>query len=190
MAPSTRPPEAPLAAAAGCSDEEHTLYVALETDLVPGVEFTGVRTALTGTPRVVDQLAPVEDLEGSSVELAPLEVPRGLAATLRPYQLEGVAWLTAASERGDGVILADDMGLGKTLQAIAHLLLLKERGRLDLPALIVAPTSLVGNWRREIEKFAPSLKTAMWHGARRMRGRIELARQLRRSCFCSASGGL
>ena len=101
--------------------------------------------------------------------------PRGLLATLRPYQEEGVAWLEDACERGAGVILADDMGLGKTLQTITHILLQKERGRLDLPVLIVAPTSLTGNWQREIEKFAPSLRTAIWQGARRARGRAELA---------------
>ncbi|MBX3189999.1 MAG: DEAD/DEAH box helicase [Labilithrix sp.] len=93
--------------------------------------------------------------------------PRGLCAELRPYQIEGLAWLQNLRERGVGGILADDMGLGKTLQTIAHLLAEKESGRLDRPALIVAPTSLVSNWEREIKKFAPSLRVHVFHGGDR-----------------------
>jgi len=93
--------------------------------------------------------------------------PAGLRAELRPYQVEGVTWLQNLRARGVGGVLADDMGLGKTLQTIAHLLLEKEAGRLDRPALIVAPTSLVANWEREIAKFAPSLTTHVFHGSDR-----------------------
>ncbi|MBC7795086.1 MAG: DEAD/DEAH box helicase [Clostridia bacterium] len=102
-------------------------------------------------------------------------IPASLKASLRPYQVEGLAFLEEAVERGTGVILADDMGLGKTLQTIAHIVLQKERGKLDLPVLVVGPTSLVGNWEREIAKFAPSLKTAVWSGAKRMKTRGDLA---------------
>src|SRR5262249_26515958 len=83
---------------------------------------------------------------------------RGLQADLRPYQREGVEWLQLLRANDAGGLLADDMGLGKTLQTIAHVLAEKEAGRLDRPALIVTPTSLVGNWQREIAKFAPELK--------------------------------
>jgi superfamily II DNA or RNA helicase len=93
--------------------------------------------------------------------------PAGLNAQLRPYQVEGLTWLQNLRARGVGGILADDMGLGKTLQTIAHLLTEKEQGRLDRPALIVAPTSLISNWSRELEKFAPSLKVHVFHGADR-----------------------
>ncbi len=93
--------------------------------------------------------------------------PTGLSATLRPYQLAGLRWLQNLRARGVGGILADDMGLGKTLQTIAHLLLEKNEGRLERPALIVAPTSLVPNWEREIERFAPSLDVVVFHGTER-----------------------
>ncbi|MEM1030665.1 MAG: DEAD/DEAH box helicase [Myxococcota bacterium] len=93
----------------------------------------------------------------------------GLKATLRPYQAEGVAWLQHLRALDLGGVLADDMGLGKTLQTIAHLLAEKEAGRLSRPCLVVAPTSLVGGWKREIEKFAPSLSVLLLHGGKRHR---------------------
>jgi len=85
-----------------------------------------------------------------AMELAP---PAGLRAALRPYQEEGFCWLARLAEAGLGACLADDMGLGKTLQALALLLHRASRG----PALVVAPTSVVGNWSREAARFAPAL---------------------------------
>lgn len=96
-----------------------------------------------------------------------VDPPRGLNATLRPYQMEGLSFLQNLREHGSGAILADDMGLGKTLQTIAHILTEKESGRMRDPVLVVAPTSLVGNWAREIAKFAPSLEVHVHYGARR-----------------------
>jgi superfamily II DNA or RNA helicase len=93
--------------------------------------------------------------------------PQGLAMTLRPYQLDGLGWLQYLRENKLGGILADDMGLGKTAQTLAHLLIEKEAGRLDKPALIVMPTSLIFNWKREAERFAPGLSVLSLHGARR-----------------------
>ena len=95
------------------------------------------------------------------------EPPRGLRAELRPYQIEGVAFLRHLAEQGLGGILADDMGLGKTLQTIAFLAGEKESGRAKVPSLVVAPTSLAFNWAREIEKFAPFLRVLPIHGAKR-----------------------
>jgi len=83
---------------------------------------------------------------------------------LRPYQLEGLAWLQYLREQDLAGILADDMGLGKTAQTLAHLLLEKQAGRLDRPALVVLPTSLIFNWKREAERFAPDLKILSLHG--------------------------
>lgn len=93
--------------------------------------------------------------------------PQGLRATLRPYQQQGLAWLQFLREYRLAGILADDMGLGKTLQALAHLLLEQESGRADRPSLVVAPTSLLFNWRCEAERFAPGLKVLVLHGPQR-----------------------
>lgn len=94
-------------------------------------------------------------------------VPAGLQAELRPYQLDGVTWLQFLREFDLHGVLADDMGLGKTLQTITHLLIEKQSGRMDRPSLVVAPTSVVRNWVREMKKFAPDLKVLLLHGAER-----------------------
>ncbi|WP_018262566.1 DEAD/DEAH box helicase [Methylobacterium sp. WSM2598] len=96
--------------------------------------------------------------------IPPVEPPAAFRASLRPYQAQGLAWLAFLRETGFGGVLADDMGLGKTVQALALLALEKAEGRLDRPALVVAPTSLMGNWRRETERFAPSLRVLTLHG--------------------------
>lgn len=99
--------------------------------------------------------------------LEPVAPPRGLHAELRPYQAQGITWLQFLREYGLGGILADDMGLGKTIQALAHLLLEHESGRADRPSLVVAPTSLLFNWRREAARFAPGLRVLSLHGTTR-----------------------
>lgn len=91
-------------------------------------------------------------------------LPEGLNADLRPYQQEGLDWLQFLREFEVGGILADDMGLGKTIQTIAHIMIEKQTGRLTHPCLVVAPTSLMSNWRTEIERFAPSLSILTLHG--------------------------
>ncbi|MBN1606364.1 MAG: SNF2 helicase associated domain-containing protein [Polyangiaceae bacterium] len=108
-------------------------------------------------------------------EIRPARKPRGLKATLRPYQEQGLSWLRFIHDLGSGGVLADDMGLGKTIQTLALLLTLKQDAKAKaLRALIVAPTSVVTNWQREIERFAPSLTTALWHGAGRREYQTEL----------------
>ena len=97
----------------------------------------------------------------------PMLEPPGFRATLRGYQRDGLAWLGFLADLDLGGILADDMGLGKTVQVLAHLLSEKQRGRLDKPALIVAPTSLVANWRDEAARFAPDLSVLVLHGPAR-----------------------
>jgi len=89
--------------------------------------------------------------------------PAGLEATLRGYQQEGFAWLTTLSTLGLGALLADDMGLGKTVQLIAHLLQ-RSAAEDGGPHLVICPTSVLGNWARELGRFAPSLRIQRWHG--------------------------
>jgi superfamily II DNA or RNA helicase len=100
---------------------------------------------------------------------APPEVPppQGLGLTLRPYQLQGLAWLQYLREHRLAGILADDMGLGKTAQVLAHLLVEREAGRLQQPALVVLPTSLIANWQAEAARVAPTLRTLTLQGTRR-----------------------
>jgi len=100
---------------------------------------------------------------------APIEDPAALQGTLRDYQRRGVAWLQYLEALGLNPCLADDMGLGKTLEVIARLL--KEREEVaDLPpTLVIAPTSVLGNWRKEIERFAPQLRTVVHQGGSRIK---------------------
>ena len=101
--------------------------------------------------------------------VAQAAIPQGLQASLRPYQHAGLSWMQFLREHGFGGILADDMGLGKTVQTLAHILAEKEAGRLDRPALVVAPTSLMGNWQAEAARFAPGLRVLPLHGKERSR---------------------
>lgn len=113
---------------------------------------------------VVHQLA--QKLSGhSGVQM--VTPPLGLKATLRDYQLQGVSWMQFLRQHQLAGVLADDMGLGKTIQTLAHLLLEKEQGRLDRPALIVVPTTLVHNWCCESTRFAPDLRVLALTGPQR-----------------------
>ena len=104
----------------------------------------------------------------------PVTAPAGLQVQLRPYQLEGLAWLQYLREQGLGGILADDMGLGKTAQALAHVLLEKEAGRLTRPALVVLPTSLLFNWQAEAARMAPGLRVLSLHGPGRAQRYLQI----------------
>ncbi|MDD0817092.1 DEAD/DEAH box helicase [Curvibacter sp. HBC28] len=97
----------------------------------------------------------------------PVAAPTGLGIALRPYQQQGLAWLQYLRAQGLHGVLADDMGLGKTAQAIAHLLTEAQAGRLDRPALVVLPTSLIFNWQAELARLAPDLKVLTLHGPQR-----------------------
>jgi SNF2 family DNA or RNA helicase len=98
----------------------------------------------------------------SGIENAAL--PANLNAELRPYQQHGLNWLQFLREYQFAGILADDMGLGKTIQTLTHLLLEKQQGRMTAPCLIIAPTSLMSNWRRETERFTPDLRVLILQG--------------------------
>lgn len=94
-------------------------------------------------------------------------LPQHLNANLRSYQIEGFKWLQFLREMRFSGMLADDMGLGKTIQTLAHLQKEKEEERLSHPVLIIAPRSTLGNWKVEIDKFTPGLKSALYLGKER-----------------------
>ncbi len=105
----------------------------------------------------------VKDI-GKTVEVT---APVDLNGELRPYQLGGLKWLYTNTTKGFGSCIADDMGLGKTIQVISLILKLKEENKLTAPVLVVCPTTLMGNWIKELNMFAPKLKASAYHGAER-----------------------
>ncbi len=106
-------------------------------------------------------------LLASGQTLPAVAVSPHVQATLRHYQLDGLAWMDFLRRARLGGILADDMGLGKTLQALALLQGELDAGRADRPSLVVVPTSLIGNWEAEARRFTPQLKIVVLHGAQR-----------------------
>lgn len=109
----------------------------------------------------------------------PIENPVQLQGTLREYQKRGVSWLQYLEQLGLNGCLADDMGLGKTVQVIAALVRERENFTQLLPTLLIAPTSVVGNWYKEIEKFAPHLKVMVHHGSKRLIELVEFQAAIR-----------
>ncbi len=134
------------------------LAEALSTALAP-TTLDGVQVASVDATGWIDAL--LQDVQsGTPTEIA--DEPAGFVGALRTYQKRGVSWLATLQRYGLGALLADDMGLGKTPQVIA--LLLREPSR---PTLVICPTSVVGNWRHELARFAPELKVLVHHGAGR-----------------------
>jgi SNF2 family DNA or RNA helicase len=99
----------------------------------------------------------------------PVPLPPRFTGTLRPYQEKGLAWLSMLGRSGMGACLADDMGLGKTVQVIAYLAVKSDRGTAK-KTLLVCPMSIIGNWVRELGRFAPSLRAYVHHGKDRSSG--------------------
>lgn len=135
---------------------------------------------MSGTQQIAGEL-PVTGVEASGwlsqfvhqfqthASYSLVEVPSGFQGRLREYQHRGFSWLHFLKTYGLGACLADDMGLGKTIQSIALMLSDQNQGR-RAPVLLICPTSVVGNWQRELAKFAPSLRVVVHHGVRRKKG--------------------
>ncbi len=98
-----------------------------------------------------------------------LAAPSGFQGRLRPYQVRGYSWLDFLGRLGLGACLADDMGLGKTVQALAFIERQRSQG-VELPFLLICPTSVVGNWQKEAQRFVPGLPVMVHHGTTRVRG--------------------
>ncbi|EIT85761.1 SWF/SNF family helicase [Fictibacillus macauensis ZFHKF-1] len=113
--------------------------------------------------KMVEQLGKVNEV--------PIKAPSThFQGSLRDYQKTGSSWLLFLRKFGLGGCLADDMGLGKTIQTIDYLLLARENRQNASPALLICPTSVLGNWQKELEQFAPTLKVAVHYGATRAKG--------------------
>ncbi|MFJ1593420.1 DEAD/DEAH box helicase [Kitasatospora albolonga] len=146
-------------------DRKITPVDALGAALTGSAEMDGRRVEVAATgwlERLRERVADPESAAQQSIGQ-----PEALTATLRDYQLRGLNWLNTMTSLGLGACLADDMGLGKTITLIAlHLHRQSDRGAAG-PTLVVCPTSLMGNWQREIEKFAPGTPVRRFHGASR-----------------------
>ncbi|MFI2351587.1 DEAD/DEAH box helicase [Streptomyces sp. NPDC019443] len=145
-------------------DRKLTPVDALGAALTGSTEVDGRRVDVHASgwlARLRDRLA---DPEGGQQEI---DQPAALAATLRDYQLRGLNWLNRMTSFGLGGCLADDMGLGKTITLIALHLHRQTDASTAGPTLVVCPTSLMGNWHREIERFAPGTPVRRFHGASR-----------------------
>lgn len=114
----------------------------------------------------------LEEVLASLASPPPLDPPKALRAELRPYQSRGLDWLWFCARAGFGACLADDMGLGKTVQVLAALLRRKETMPGGAPSLLVVPASLIGNWKRETQKFAPGLRYLVAHPSEPPPGRF------------------
>jgi len=111
----------------------------------------------------------------SGAKISEVKPPATFNGELRPYQIKGLSWLAFLKQFGLGACLADDMGLGKTIEFIA--LMLHERAHRRRkswpgPTLLICPMSVVGNWEKEVERFGPSLKVMVHHGADRLSGKV------------------
>lgn len=101
--------------------------------------------------------------------LPPVQVPESLQAELRPYQQEGFEWLVFMREQRFGAVLADDMGLGKTVQLISYVLHTVDTLGESAPTIVVCPTSVLGNWQKELARFAPSLRVHTHYSSSRLK---------------------
>ncbi len=150
---------------------------ARKPDLRPLTAIDALSVALTGSTTIDGRTVEVEatgwladlrkQITGSTGEAEPQTQPEKLNATLRAYQLEGLRWLHRMTSLGLGGCLADDMGLGKTVMLIALHLHRMDNPKTEGPTLVVCPASLLGNWEREIRRFAPGEEVRRYHGGGR-----------------------
>ncbi|HEU5427571.1 MAG TPA: DEAD/DEAH box helicase [Actinocrinis sp.] len=147
---------------------------ARQRELKPLTAIDALGAALTGAAELEGEVVPVavtgwlaelrERLTAPGSPSKPIRAPKTLKATLRGYQLDGLRWLDRMTSLGLGCCLADDMGLGKTVTLIALHLHRQRTTATARPTLVVCPTSLLGNWEREIERFAPGCAVRRYHG--------------------------
>jgi SNF2 family DNA or RNA helicase len=126
-----------------------------------GLEVAGIETE--------GWIKDLMDRLSNTAKISTIKQPSQLHGQLRPYQLKGASWMAFLKQFGFGACLADDMGLGKSIQTIILLLNDREQDELPItPTLLICPMSIVGNWQRELQRFAPSLSVMIHHGAERL----------------------
>ncbi len=142
----------------------HLLHASAEEEKmadVPDSSFP-LQVEVELNPRLLHFFTQIQE-----IKIPVLEQPLSFRGTLRKYQLQGSSWLLFLRKFGLGACLADDMGLGKTVQFITYLLHVKEYETYDSPSLLICPTSVIGNWQKELERFAPSLRVFVHYGSAR-----------------------
>jgi len=146
----------------------------LELDTVQAAEVLDLEDIITTRWQDGSAIAAQVSRLRAVGEIPDVPVPASFTASLRPYQQQGVNWLQHLRANDLGGLLADDMGLGKTAQTIAHIAIEEAADRLDRPALVVVPTSLVPNWTAELARFAPHLRLVVLYGLDRHERRRDL----------------
>jgi len=164
---------------------EATLRDAIKLSLSESPQLEGIRIEGIEAPRWLGTF--IDELKGG---IKPVDQPKEFVGQLRPYQVVGLSWLAFMKQYGLGACLADDMGLGKTIEVIASLLNdKKQKKNKSIPNLLICPTSVVGNWQREMAKFAPKLKVMIHHGGDRLSGK-EFAESVMKHDLTITSYGL
>ncbi|MBZ4653074.1 MAG: ATP-dependent helicase [Peptococcaceae bacterium] len=150
-------------------------------DTLGNIPFEGVRAS----GWIADLL---EQLQGAA-PWAELPAPQGLQGHLRPYQSKGYSWLGFMTRLGLGTCLADDMGLGKSIQTLALIQHVREQGE-KRPVLIICPTSVLGNWQKEVQRFTPDLSFMVHHGNEREKEKSSFIQEVRERSIVISSYSL
>jgi SNF2 family DNA or RNA helicase len=138
---------------------------------MPLAEADGWESDVRAEVELNEHLAAFIDQLKQTAEIPNADIPEQFLGELRPYQLQGVSWLLFLRKFGLGGVLADDMGLGKTIQFMAYLVYVKQmKLQVDGPSLLICPTSVIGNWEKELERFAPSIRVVLHYGSKRNKG--------------------
>ncbi len=138
---------------------------------MPLAEAEGWASEVRAEVELNEHLAAFIEQLKHTADIPNAEIPAQFLGELRPYQLQGVSWLLFLRRFGLGGVLADDMGLGKTIQFMAYLVYIKHMNQqTDGPSLLICPTSVIGNWEKELERFAPSMRVVLHYGSKRSKG--------------------
>ncbi|RLF60075.1 MAG: hypothetical protein DRN27_00600 [Thermoplasmata archaeon] len=151
-------------------DQQMTLGEALRFGLGAEDERIGLPVVdIEAEGKIKNTFSTLLQKKGKKIKKIPQ--PKSFNGTLRPYQIKGMSWLLFLKKLKLSSCLADDMGLGKTIQLIVLLLHEREKRNVTRPTLIICPMSVMGNWEKEIQRFAPSLNSMIHHGADRLKGK-------------------